>query len=285
MAQLGWTVITRQGRHYKIGLYHGARSGHLLIHCNKKVMQVDFNVRQSKTYSFFLDDQLYEVKIVREGDRFGYACEENENVDTPLNRARKVEDKKNDKKLVLFLLVIVLFIGAGLYYSAQQDHVDEDERKELLASQPTRISKMRIYEKDNRWQYSYLAKDEIIQGRLPIGLKHPLGFPLMDGDEFTLKYSQEKPKVYELLWEEEIPEQTEKYTQLAGAIHTHFHPELDPRQIKCQLALAHELKGLQGLSTLYHQHISPDSLDLFNQNTYLRLIRSEVFQQRVKDCL
>lgn len=83
MAQLNWNVCSHAGRQYTIGVYHGAETGHLVVHCNSTVVIIDFNVVQAKTYSFMLDNNLCELSIAPKGDAYDYVLDLNDPVDMP----------------------------------------------------------------------------------------------------------------------------------------------------------------------------------------------------------
>ena len=69
MAQIGWVYLDNYGGRHRVGLYHGDQTGHLVIHCNLRVVQIDFSVRDTKRYSFFIEDELCEIDIVKEPDQ------------------------------------------------------------------------------------------------------------------------------------------------------------------------------------------------------------------------
>lgn len=75
MAQLNWQVTGQSGRQYAVGVYHGSSTGHLVVHCNSRVILIDFNVSQPKTYCFLLDEDLCELRIDREGNEYAYDLE------------------------------------------------------------------------------------------------------------------------------------------------------------------------------------------------------------------
>lgn len=76
MAQFAWNVKTEGGRPWLIGLLHGEQDGHVLLYCNNTVTQIDFNVRESKTYSLLLDEVLCRVSINLLPDgSYRYDCE------------------------------------------------------------------------------------------------------------------------------------------------------------------------------------------------------------------
>ena len=72
LAQFNWQVTGQTGQKYAVGIYHGLSTGHLVVHCNSRVVLIDFNVNQPKTYSFLLDRDLCELKINREDNQYTY---------------------------------------------------------------------------------------------------------------------------------------------------------------------------------------------------------------------
>ncbi len=109
MSQLSWTLLDDFGQQYEIGLYHGDRSNHVLIHINRKPIVVDFNIKDDKKYSFFVGHELCEVNIEKDTDRYLYSFITNQDIDTPLNLARKQQSRK--------YFMIIMAIGVGLVLS------------------------------------------------------------------------------------------------------------------------------------------------------------------------
>jgi hypothetical protein len=89
MAESLWRFTNELGQPYLIGLFHGDKDGHLVVHCNSRVVLIDFNVQQSKAYSFFIEEELCELKLDRQDAGFTYSCRINVDADTPKNRWRK----------------------------------------------------------------------------------------------------------------------------------------------------------------------------------------------------
>lgn len=107
--QYQWAYTGNYGVSYQVGVAHGASSGHLVIYCNKNIIAIDFNVLQSKKYSFFIDDELVDLSIEKVGQDFAYDCQINTNVNTPLNQRRRQENQE-DFRLLMSGLIVVLFI-------------------------------------------------------------------------------------------------------------------------------------------------------------------------------
>lgn len=113
MAQRNWQLDHGIGQKHIVGIYHGQDSGHVVVHCNNNVIVLDFNVLQAKTYSFFIDQELYELAIQPQADSYQYELNVNYKVDTPKNRSRKA-NKEEDRKAFLLSLVVggIIFTGA-----------------------------------------------------------------------------------------------------------------------------------------------------------------------------
>ena len=120
MAESTLRFTNELGQPYFIGLFHGDKDGHLVVHCNSKVMLIDFNVNDSKTYSFFIEEELCELSVNRSEEGFSYSCQINLEVDTPKNRFRKSHVEAEYKSyrqagwiaggLFLFLILLTLFL-------------------------------------------------------------------------------------------------------------------------------------------------------------------------------
>lgn len=113
MAQQNWHLTGIWGRKYLVGLYHGTDSGHLVVHLNQKVLLVDFNVLEPKVYSFFIDQELYELTINRQGPEFAYDLRVNTEAETPRNLERKANDKK-ELRLYFYSILVTIFLFSSL---------------------------------------------------------------------------------------------------------------------------------------------------------------------------
>lgn len=121
MAQQAWQITGHYGKVYQLGLFHGDTTHHVVVHCNNTIMVIDFGVRESRTYSLFLDQELLEISIAAEGDnRFAYDCRINREAATPLNQQRQQERQANRQSLRLRLAVsgvVMLFFLLVLWLS------------------------------------------------------------------------------------------------------------------------------------------------------------------------
>ncbi|MEZ4934823.1 MAG: hypothetical protein R2788_22170 [Saprospiraceae bacterium] len=46
--------------------------GHLVIYVGKKISTIDFNVLDSKEYTFFIDNEFCRIRLERRGDQMYY---------------------------------------------------------------------------------------------------------------------------------------------------------------------------------------------------------------------
>ncbi|WP_367387867.1 hypothetical protein [Lewinella sp. LCG006] len=284
MAQLQWTVPGYGGKTYLVGLYHGEDSGHLMVHCNNKVMLVDFGVKASKDYSFFLDEELFEVKIIEQKNgTYSYEMVHNEEIDSPHNRRRE-ESKKSDRRSIFAGIGLVVFIGIIFAFLHFRAPAHEATLLAGLAEGRGVDTQVSIFQKQNRWYANYRVDNEVEEIVLPqLGDRSPLGFPLAVGDQFSARYAPTDTDLVFIDWHNLVPAQLERYFQLTMAVHAELHPEISSRQVLCQLQLALALEGAAGLAKFYRQDQQNQSE--YNRDAYLRLVRGEEFKRRVKECL
>ena len=111
MSQMTWTHIADDGSLHKVGLFHGNNTGHVLVYCNARIVVIDFNVLTSRKYSFFINDQLFDLNIEEKDGKFSYGFASDQEADTPYNQARrKVERKQLHAVLWLALVFLVLIL-------------------------------------------------------------------------------------------------------------------------------------------------------------------------------
>ena len=116
MSQIRWTYVDDYHRKYKVGLYHGDRSGHLLIHCNAKILVIDFHVRDTKKYTFYINDELFDVHVEQKKGKFAYSFEIDERTRTPRNIRRWRSDRSELVQTIALAMGIVIIIAMTLYF-------------------------------------------------------------------------------------------------------------------------------------------------------------------------
>jgi len=283
LAQLQWNVPSIGGRAYRVGLYHGEGSGHLLLYVNNKITLIDFGVQDSKDYSFFLEEELFELKITKTGTSYNYALVHNEELDTPFNKQRRSQQRFNRLSQwvggVLLLLLLSLVVVVVRKSSSQQ----EQAITQLAAGKGIATSG-RVHKVDQRWYIQFVADHAAVRELLPAtDTIHPLGFPLEDGDDLPLRYQPEDPSIVRIQWTALSPTQLQRYGERTLRRHLALNPGLSPRQAACQLAIAYEDRGLAGWALFYHQDGAYN--DSLNRSSYLRYIRDPEVAERLRNCL
>ena len=84
MAQVGWVFLDDFGGRHRVGLYHGERMGHLLFQGDSRILHVDFSAKESRTYSFSLEDELCAVSVVHGKQPYWSATSQSSRL-SPLN--------------------------------------------------------------------------------------------------------------------------------------------------------------------------------------------------------
>ena len=104
MSQSLWTYYDPSHGTQTVGVYHGDDSGNLVVYCNNKVVMIDFKVKKSKSYSFYINKCLIELKLKKQKEAFDHA----------FNRtmaATEIDTKKKDSPVQVFLFCTLFLLG------------------------------------------------------------------------------------------------------------------------------------------------------------------------------
>ena len=305
MAQLGWVLLDSHGGRHRVGLYHGDNTGHLVIHCNLRVVQVDFSVKESRTYSFFIEDELCELSLQKEPDgRFSYAFLVNKTVDTPRNRDRKADLNRTNRQIGLFVagfLLLLALVFAGLsWYGRQQrqkemtstslfSQASEENAQRLSVEGKTTTAHLYVVFEglQRKVFYGFTTADSArISGKFAVpdtgAIVLPNGFPLHDQDVFELRYLPADPQIHRLdFYRPGRPTMT-TYLQLAAAVESSSHPDQSLKHCQCMAMLAAEHLGWDKLADLIFQNQTSAQNERHNRDSYLRLMRDPEFAKLVQ---
>ena len=307
MAQIGWVYLDDFGGQHRIGLYHGDRSGHVLLHCDLRVVQIDFSVKESRMYSFFVEDELCEVYIVQEKNGFSYDFQVNKKIDTPRNQLRRADERRNRKYMAILLGGIALVVGAifvGLrWYGHSQEKklalvnslyspVLPEHQARLLEEGKTATAQLLIVEEDlrRRVYYGFLTADNTrISGIFTVPdtglILLPNGFPLSDRDAFSVRYVPAEPKIHRVDFSEPADQTLAGYLQQAFDAERRAHPAVSEAHSLCVATVVMKRKGWPQLADVIFQTTDPHANGKHNRESYLRLIREpELAQAVTKEC-
>ncbi len=82
-----------------------------MVFCNKKIVVIDFHVLKTKTYTFFIEDELCNLEVELKDDRWYYGLKIDEKTTTPRNIIRKKEHKKNLITSLIIMSFVILIIS------------------------------------------------------------------------------------------------------------------------------------------------------------------------------
>ena len=104
MSQSLWKYYDPSHGTQTVGVYHGDDSGNLVVYCNNKVVMIDFKVKQSKSYSFYINKCLIELKLKKHKKSF----------DHDFNRTMSSDEiniSKKESPVQTFIFCILFLIG------------------------------------------------------------------------------------------------------------------------------------------------------------------------------
>lgn len=284
MPQLAWTVLTHNGKQYQLGLYHGDVSGHVVIHSEGKAIIADFSVLESRTYSFFLEDDLCEVRIEKGPGGFRYSCVINREADTPLNREIKKRDRRHWRQTLgwgggSLLLIVIISILVTRWPSATR--LQEEMLRLRYRDGWQTTTALRYDQEKEKWTIRYESYFRTHEATLdwPRDTNTPVGWPLKSGDIFFLYYSADFPELFFVDLAQPGEEQLKRYRSAAEARHYALHPELRLQEVKCEVLAVEQLKGPYGL-WLLHEQGGRGGIGVYEEITLLK-----AFQDAVRDCV
>ena len=288
MSQFNWTYLAPSGKKHHVGLFHGDRTGHVLIYCNSKIVLVDFKVRDTKSYSIFIEDELCEIGIERQKDRFVYGFDINKEVDTPLNRERKRNNKKHLRQgLALLGVLAILITVAVISLSKVGKDSGQPSLASLLASSGKETNAKVFLSDSEEATYNFVANGKVYSDKTPFKLDVSTllqnGMPLEDGDEFLVKYSSTKPELNKIQFNRPTPHQIGIYKKRATDKYLQLHPEENLNYCNCLTDIAYEIDGVNGYAKFYLQDLSFQQNRRYNSDSFHKLIRSEEYQQKVEN--
>ena len=106
MAQIRWLYASPSLKQYRIGLYHGDKSRHVLLYINNRISVIDFSVKEDKTYSFFIEEEFCELSMRKEATHWSYDFLINTEILTPANVIRR---KREVRYLIYGVAFLILF--------------------------------------------------------------------------------------------------------------------------------------------------------------------------------
>ena len=286
MANCVWTYVSTNSKQFRVELYHGEASGHVLMTVNGKVTVIDFKVFDSKSYALFLDHELCNVVLDRLGNEMRYRFETDRRADTPLNRARRARDRRDWIRTLLFfgigLLLIYGLTQTLLYLRA---HPSQKRTEQLLNGPNRREGVAKLVVNDAGVSYSFPTQSGRVQrGELPAARATSSVLPLRTGDEYRVVYVRGNAQVNELrLDEPNLDPSSTLYRSLLEKTTT-LEPTGDPVVAACTVETALQQFGVTGAANLLFADAEQSENPRHNLTTYQRMVRDPAFRRAVTTC-
>ncbi len=109
VSQANWSYCNKRGQLYKVGVYHGDDSGNVLIYCNNQILTIDFEVSHTKSYTFYLDQDVCEVSIEASGRGYQYDFRVNDEKASDLPHLQNKDQNEQTYLLYVSLAGLLLF--------------------------------------------------------------------------------------------------------------------------------------------------------------------------------
>lgn len=303
MAQMQWFYLDNRGGRHRVGLYHGDNSGHVMIHCNFRVVQVDFSVKETRMYSFFIEDEFCEVLLERQPDgRFGYEFRINKTVDTPRNRERKTLLRRDNRHVGWFVvglvgLLAVAFVGLKAYGSQQRKKQmttnslfnQASERNAARLSTEGKSAEAQllvVQEREGRQvYYAFVTADSVrVSGQFAAPdtgvVLLPTGFPLTDRDAYSVRYLPADPQVHRIEFNQPTRATLQSYLRRAITEEQRLHPDASPDRAACLVKIAYQKEGWPALGHFICQSLLPQENRPYHHDSYLRFVRDPDFMRK-----
>jgi hypothetical protein len=278
--QQQWTFIDNKSKQHRIMLVHSTKSGKLLIHYNyKTVILYDLDVFKSSKYSFFIDDELCEIHVIRNLQSYNYHFFVNKEANTPLNQARKKIDTRDKKYTWTFVIVLFTMVGIFVYFSRFLSEQRDRDRLELVYTNYGQNTTATI---ENINFPSVFYRFETIEGKIVQDKIEPCYMPWAKGDTFSLRYVFINPALHRIDTTHFDWVARQRMFENVRQIQQANHLDQDIVYINHLLNTAYELHGLEGWKHIYFQSLNSDNVP-YNQNSYLRMVRDEAFLAKMKE--
>ena len=261
--QFQWTFLDNKRQRHTLGIAHSPTSGHLVVHCDHRVVIIEFSVLEAKEFSFFVEDELCRLNVLGDRDAgFTYNFAIDTDADTEVNRVRNADRKRDARRnvvrsVLLFLAPVVIIGGLSLWgYTSHLARLPEDllvigarAQAELLAS----------------GEFEFVAGSEVVRDR-PVG-EDPERLEALDLDaqDFVpVLYYQKDPDYFIVDWRRTarpLPQDSARSRAFAEALFGALDEALPPTAgpAPCALRAALRLAGRPAARSIIDGYLRDDA--------------------------
>ena len=291
MNQLSWTYLADDGKKHFVGLAHGAESGHLVVHCNSKVVLIDFKVFDTASYSIFIDEQLCEISIDKQDGEYFYSFEIDNQADTPRNRARKKLEKQHLLQSIAFLGTLVLIVSIAIFsISRWTSRADQKNIAAKLQDTGQEVSARILIPKEESVDYAsyyFVVNGKSYSSATTYSNKLtellPNGMPLEEGDEFLVTYVPTNPALNKIDYGQPTQFQINRYRDRVLKRLFENNPQAEKASLTCFLDQMYKEKGIEVMAQLYFQKTTSSKNSRYNRQTFDRLLQESNLQKTIEE--
>lgn len=250
MNQYQWTFLDNKQQRHTLGIAHGPESGHMVVHCDHRVVLIEFEVLEPRTFSFFVEDELCKLSIEGNAEKgFEYDFHIDTEVDTEVNRTRNAIQVRTKRMSMLQAIGAIafglLFVGSIGYWGHT---VTLDQLPDKLLGSGLRAQAKLVDGGD----IEFIGGTSIIRGQ-PIGFDESrlTQLPLKQGDAVPVLFSEDEPSRFVIDWRSALrplKHDTLRRGPIASAVLRTLAVELPSRAGKpaCALRAADRIGGIHG---------------------------------------
>lgn len=268
---------------------HGGGSGNLMIYYNDKIIVIDFKVFESKSYKFFVDEELCEIFVIKhkKKNNYRYEFKFDNKTKTALNVKRNEKVKKSNLKGIAITIGVPLVIASIVFgYSYIRKAYLEYQFK---YNSKTSWATIRIYQDYHvkKTFYFFLdANGDSVDSKRVVSAKPqtPHGLPLVDGDIFSIEYVDKHTFYNKVDYDKPHPNTARQMMQRIAPLHIQHNQGRIQQELLCEIQTAYDLEGLDGLSKIFHQQTESSKNPKYNKESFLKLKRDSPFQKAVEKC-
>ncbi len=275
MPRFKWIYLEGEGVQHHVELFHGRRNGHVLLTCNGKVILTDFDVRQSKSYTFFINEEMCKVHLKHKGIKFKYSFEIDRKVDTPLNRIRKERSRKYNFYIALMFILVVVTAFWSISFGKK---MELESKRIAFGSAPKMGITTKIYGKLLEIEEGYaiqtlLPNNESVTKPLS-GFYGFNGWPLQDGQAYEVKL--EGNSIIEILWNKPDEQTLNEFrNKVLQDIHLDSFNEYGYTDVSCIIKIIEQQSTAFGLACMYYAKTSQDINAFANEVFFERIMNSK----------
>jgi hypothetical protein len=274
MPRFKWIYLEGEGVQHHVELFHGRRNGHVLLTCNGKVILTDFDVRQSKSYTFFINEEMCKVHLKHKGIKFKYSFEIDRKVDTPLNRIRKERSRKYNFYVALIFILVVLTAFWSISFGKK---MELESKRIAFSSAPETGITPKIYGKLLEIEEGYAIQTLLPNNESVIkplsGFYGFNGWPLQDGQAYEVKL--EGNSIIEILWNKPDEQTLNEFrNKVLQDIHLDSFNEYGYTDGSCIIKIIEQQSTAFGLACMYYAKTSPDINAFANEVFFERIMNS-----------